>query len=86
MRKRGPLKKILADPPTLLVIVVLLSLIIYGAVSLVVEPEPDNISFSEEELQLDSQAWLELYEKRKHEQRQQQESSFYQFFAPDKGH
>lgn len=68
------------DAPTILVIVILLCLLVYGGVSLIVETRPDPVIFSEDEQKLGPEEWLDLYEKKKQQQDQQEQSSFYRFF------
>ena len=71
------------DAPTILVVIILLCLLVYGGVSLVVETRPDPVVFSEDEQNLAPEEWLRLYEKKKQEQDQQEKRSFYRFFEFD---
>jgi len=73
-------REIFKEPSTLMIIVVLILLMAYGGISLIVELKPDSVTFSNSEQQLESEEWMALYEKRKQQQEQQGESSFYRFF------
>lgn len=78
------MKSLWFDLPTWLVVIVLVLLLLYGMLSFVTDGEPDPIRFTAQEQQLDSQQWLEVYEKKKRQREQQRQNRFLNIFAPEK--
>lgn len=76
--------KKMPEPPIIAVILVLILLLVYGGISLLVEDVPQSVSFTEDEQNLDQEQWLRLYEQRKREQDQREQSSFYRWFEFDR--
>ena len=70
----------LKDPPIIVVIVVLALLLVYGGISLIVDPKPDPVTFNEQEQRLSPEEWIKLYESKKQQQDEQEQKSIYRFF------
>ena len=70
------------DWPLAMVIVVSVLMLAYGAIALVAQNKPDSVPFDETENQLDKEAWLELYERKKAARKQEQQQDLLRFFEP----
>lgn len=74
------------DWPVVMVIVLLVFMLAFGAVALVAENKPDPVLFNDRENQLDNAAWMALYEEKKAARKlEQQQGLLHWFMLPRAG-